>query len=141
MRSKFCTFLLSAAIVLLVSAPLRAHHGSTAYDLKKTITSKATVTSLTWTNPHCLLNFDMKDDSGTVQNWHVEMYNPLYMERAGWSKDILKAGDEITISFHPTKNGTPNGFIRAGDGKVTFNGKELSLVEGDGSSDTTDPQQ
>lgn len=140
MKSKSSGLLLSASLMLLASAPARAHHGSAAYDLQKTITSKATVTSLTWTNPHCLLNFDMKDDSGVVQHWHVEMYNPIYMERAGWTREILKAGDEITISFHPTKNGTPNGFIRAGEGKVVFNGKELGLVPQDGSTDTSAQQ-
>jgi len=133
MNRNLCAFPLLAAAVILSAAPVWAHHGASAYDLQKTITSKATVTSLTWTNPHCLLNFDMKDESGNVQNWHVEMYNPLYMERAGWTKDILKAGDEITVTFHPTKNGTPNGLIRAGDGKVVFNGKQLSLDQQDGS--------
>jgi hypothetical protein len=137
-RKSFAVSLLAAAAILF-AAPAWAHHGASAYDLQKTITSKATVTSLTWTNPHCLLNFDMKDENGNVQNWHVEMYNPLYMQRAGWTKDIVKAGDEITISFHPTKNGTPNGYIRAGDGKVMFNGKELGLVEQDG-SDAPDQQ-
>lgn len=135
MSKRFCALLILATVSVSSSTPVWAHHGASAYDLQKTITSKGIVTSLTWTNPHCLLNFDMKDESGTVQNWHVEMYNPLYMQRAGWSKDILKAGDEITISFHPTKNGTPNGFIRAGDGRVIFNGKELSLAEQDGPAD------
>ncbi len=35
---------------------------SAAYDLTKTITSKAIVTWPHWSNPHCLLNFDMYDD-------------------------------------------------------------------------------
>ena len=113
----------------MASAPLFAHHGSAAYDLTKTITSKATVTGLTWSNPHCLLNFDIADEKGAPQHWHVEMYNPLYMTRAGWNRNILKAGDEIMISFHPAKNGMANGYIRLGDGRVMFNGKELSLSD------------
>jgi hypothetical protein len=106
-----------------------AHHGTSSYDLTKTITSKATVTSLQWENPHCVLNFDIKDDKGVVTHWGVEMYNPLYMSRAGWTKNLLKAGDEITITFHPAKNGTGLGYIRDGDGKIIFNGKSLSLAE------------
>ena len=121
--------LCSATIVALAALPASAHHGTAGYDLTKTITSTATVTSMTWANPHCLLHFDIKDASGSVKNWSIELYNPVYMTRAGWTKDILKAGDEITITFHPAKNGAPTGYIRAGDGKVVFRGQELGLVQ------------
>ncbi len=57
------------------------------------------------------------------------MYNPLYMTRAGWTKDMIKPGDEIMVTFHPAKNGTGNGYIRTGDGKIVWNGKELGLSE------------
>lgn len=137
MKGKLCAVALLVTL-FVTGSPAWAHHGASAYDLDKSVTAKATVTSLTWTNPHTLLNFTMKDDKGNVQEWHCEMYNPLYMERAGWTKDILKDGDEITVTFHPTKNGSPNGIIRAGDGKVVFNGKELSLVELDDSGDSPD---
>ncbi len=120
--------------IALLAAPAFAHHGAAAYDLGKTISSQATFTSITWTNPHCLLNFDMKDDTGEVRHWHVEIYNPTYMTRAGWSKNLIKPGDQITITFHPARNGQPNGYIRAGDGKIVYQGKELSLNPDDGSS-------
>jgi hypothetical protein len=127
--SMVCTFAVIAALAVVAAVPAFAHHGSAAYDLQKTITSKATVTSLTWANPHCLLNFDTREPSGEIKHWHVEMYNPSYMTRAGWNRELLKSGDEITISFHPAKNGTGNGFIRAGDGKIVYNGKELGLSD------------
>jgi len=127
MRTKSCAFAFIAVLALLAAAPLFAHHGSAAYDLQKTISSKATVTGLVWANPHCLLSFDIKDAGGDVKHWNVEMYNPVYMTRAGWNRNLLKAGDEITITFHPAKNGTGNGFIRNGDGKINFNGKNLGL--------------
>lgn len=148
MRSKSWAFpaatslLLTAALaiaVALAAAPVYAHHGAAAYDLTKTITSQATFTSITWSNPHCLLNFDMKDDTGEVRHWHVEVYNPTYMTRAGWSKTLIKPGDQITISFHPARNGQPNGYIRAGDGKIVYQGKELSL-DPDTAGGGADPQ-
>lgn len=120
-----------AAVIGLaaVSSSAWAHHGTSSYDLTKTISTKATVTSLQWENPHCVLNFDTKDDKGVVTHWSVEMYNPLYMSRAGWNRNILKAGDEIDITFHPAKNGTGAGYVRDGDGKIMFNGKQMSLAE------------
>jgi hypothetical protein len=114
---------------MLLCGTLFAHHGTPAYDLAKTITSKATVTSMEWNNPHCLLHFDIRDVKGIVHHWTVELYNPLYMTRAGWSKDTLRAGDEINISFHPAKNGATNGIVRVGEGKIVSNGQSLSLDE------------
>jgi len=116
-------------LVFLAGVPLLAHHGTPAYDLSKTISTKAIVTSLEWNNPHCLLRFDAKDDKGAVRHWTLEMYNPLYMSRAGWSKDTLKAGDEIDVSFHPSKNGASNGIVRLGESQIVVRGKTLSLDE------------
>jgi hypothetical protein len=31
------------------------------------------------------------------------------MVRAGWSKSAMKAGDDITIDTHPSRNGAPVG--------------------------------
>jgi hypothetical protein len=106
-----------------------AHHGSSAYDFTKLITTKATVTVLEWGNPHCILKFDAKDEKGAVMPWTLEMYNPLWMARAGWTKDTLKPGDEIEVTFHPAKNGSGNGYIRIPESKIVFRGQSLNLDE------------
>jgi hypothetical protein len=116
-----------AAMLAIAPRALFAHHGSAAYDMSKSITLDGTVTSLDWNNPHCLLHFDAKNDKGEVQHWTIELYNPLWMARAGWKRTSLKAGDPISITFHGTKTGAPNGYIRDGDGKLTFNGKEFAF--------------
>ena|SRR5882672_5668984 len=118
-----------AVASLLVIAPgaMLAHHGTAAYDLQKSTTLKGTVTSLDWSNPHCLLHFDAKNDAGKVQHWTVELYHPLWLARAGWKPTSLKPGDPITITFHAAKNGAPNGYFRDEDGKLTSNGKEFSF--------------
>lgn len=119
-----CAF---AAVLAIAPGALFAHHGSAAYDMSRSITLEGTVTSLDWNNPHCLLHFDAKSDQGEMQHWTIELYNPLWMTRAGWKRTSLKAGDPITITFHGTKSGAPNGYIRDGDGKLTSNGKELGF--------------
>jgi Family of unknown function (DUF6152) len=115
------------ALLVVVPRPTLAHHGAAAYDLSRSTTLEGTVTSLDWSNPHCLLHFDAKNEQGEVQHWTIELYNPLWLTRAGWKRTSLKAGDPITITFHATKSGAPNGYIRDGDGKLTFNGKEFSF--------------
>jgi hypothetical protein len=132
MKSSKIAAVAFAAVVglMLCTAPAAwGHHGTAAYDLTKVVSTKARVTGWNWANPHCLLNFDVTNEKGKVEHWSIETYNPLYMTRAGWTKNTLKPGDEINITFHPAKNGTPNGYIREGDGKIMFQGKELHLDE------------
>jgi Family of unknown function (DUF6152) len=93
------------ASVLLVSAPLFAHHGRVGYDNKKVLTLKAKVTEFDWTNPHVQILFDAPDEKGVAQHWDVEGTNPFGASRAGWTKNSFKPGDQITITFHPAANG------------------------------------
>jgi hypothetical protein len=106
---------------LIVSVPLFAHHGAAAYDTTKKITLKATVTDWFWANPHCFLRFDAKDDKGNVVHWATEASNPSDMVNLGWSKQSFKAGDEVTVTFMPVKNGQPVGRLEQvalADGKI-----------------------
>ena len=87
--------------ILLVSAPLLAHHGAAALDTGKEVTLKGTVTEWIWSNPHCFLQFDAKDDTGKVRNWAVETQNPTAMTQRGWSRTSFTAGDEVTVILEP----------------------------------------
>jgi hypothetical protein len=82
-----------------------AHHARSGYDLSKTVTLKATVTKVDWTNPHSLIYFEV-NDSGRVQNWHAITGGPSRMSRFGWTQETLKPGDPITITGNPTKEGS-----------------------------------
>jgi hypothetical protein len=129
MRIKLLIVPVALAVAFLAPRPALPHHGSSAYDFTKLITTKATVTSLEWGNPHCILHFDAKDEKGAVTAWSLEMYNPLWMARAGWSKETLKPGDEIVVTFHPAKNGSGNGYIRIPESKIVFHNQSLNLDE------------
>jgi Family of unknown function (DUF6152) len=121
MRNKFAGAVVAAVIFLVLSAPLFAHHGAASFD-DKTITLKGTVTEWVWSNPHCFLKFDVKDGSGNVKNWAVETQAPSTMVQWGWARTSFKAGDEVTVTLQPVKNGAPIGSTRT----VTFaNGTSL----------------
>ena len=109
MRNMTVAVSVAALGVLLVSVPLLAHHGAAALDTGKEMTLKGTVTEWIWSNPHCFLQFDAKDDSGTVRNWAVETQNPTAMTQRGFSRTLFKAGDEVTVIIEPVKNGQPIG--------------------------------
>ena len=118
--------LIAAVNVLLVSVPLIAHHGAAALDTGKEVTMKGTVTEWIWSNPHCFLQFDAKDDKGTVRNWAVETQNPTAMTQRGWSRTAFKAGDEVTATFEPVKNGQPIGRLL---NVVLANGQKLVAAD------------
>lgn len=125
MRSKVVAVSLLAVGILMASVSLFAHHGNAGYDYEKTITVKGTVTEWVWSNPHCFLKFDAKDDNGNVAHWVVEASNPPDMMHAGWTATTFKSGDEVTVDIMPTKNGTHVGRIRRvimSDGKVLGGG-------------------
>ena len=105
--------LLVAASVLLVSAPLGAHHGGASFDTERELTLKGTVTEWIWSNPHCFLKFDAMDETGTVRNWVTEVQNPTDMTARGWARRSFKVGDAVTVVLQPVKNGAPVGRIRS----------------------------
>ena len=111
MRSKFAAISFAVVCLLAVSVPLFAHHGSAAYDTDKKVTLKGTVTRWVWSNPHCLLQLDVADDSGHVVRWVVETENPSTMIRIGWTEKALKPGDQVTVTALPVKSGTAVGRI------------------------------
>ena len=114
MKIRVLALLAVAGGVLLVSAPLFAHHGRVGYDNEKVLTLKATVTGFEWSNPHVQIHFDAPDEKGVMQHWTAEAGNPFAESRIGWTKDEFKTGDQITITFHPAKNGNGVGlFMKA----------------------------
>jgi hypothetical protein len=116
-----------AAGLLSASWPLFAHHGTAVLDTNKTLTMKGTVTEWVWSNPHCLLQFDIKNEGGQVVHWIAETQNPAEMFSLGWGKASFKPGDEVTVSLMPVKNGHPYGRIKQvvlPDGKTFITSKE-----------------
>lgn len=114
---------------LLMSAiPVLPHHGTSAYDPNKTLKLKGTVTTFDWVNPHVSLGWDVKAENGAVEHWVVELTSPGMLTRSGWHHDSIKTGDEVTVYFHPTKNGTKWGIFQ----RVVF---------ADGRPELIDPRQ
>ena len=92
-----------------VAGSVLAHHGNVAYDNKIVEFKQATVTKFLWSNPHSLIDFDVKDEKGNVVHWVCETASPEALKLIGWSKASLGAGDMITIYMYVAKNGNPAG--------------------------------
>jgi hypothetical protein len=110
-----------AVAVVAASASAVAHHGNATFDTGKKLVLDGVVTEWVWSNPHCFLKFDAKDQDGTVRNWTVETSNPSDMVNRGWNRRSFKAGDRVTATVEPVKNGSPVGRlleVAFPDGKV-----------------------
>ena len=117
---------------LTLCVPLSAHHGTAAFENEKRVTLKGTVTEWLWSNPHCLLQFDVRGDDGKVAHWVGETQNPVSMTDRGWSKAAIKAGDEVTVVILPVKNGMPLGrvvSVALPNGKTLVSGEGVSLEQ------------
>ena len=112
MKAKLFGGVLAVFGVLVISAPVSAHHGTASFDTTKDLTLKGTVTDWIWANPHCFLKFDAMDETGTVRNWAVEVSNPTDMTKRGWARSSFKVGDAVTVNLQPVKNGAPIGRLK-----------------------------
>jgi len=115
-----------------------AHHGSNNYDTTRSVTVKGTVTQFVWSNPHSQLYFDVTDDKGDVQHWGAEMNQPRMLAVNGFTKDIMKPGDKITITGTPSKSGAFRMFMRQ---IVLENGKVLKLGKVDQNGNPQNPDE
>ena len=117
---------LMGGFAVLGTAPLWAHHSFAAeYDSNQLITLKGTISKVEWTNPHIYVYLDVKDANGKVTTWALEGYPPNTLKRTGFSRDLLKVGDEITATAYKSKDGSNSGAGREftfSDGSKKFAG-------------------
>ena len=117
-----------AAFAVLVSSSgtVTAHHSFAAqYDANKPVTLKGIVSKVEWTNPHARFYVDVRDESGAVTNWNLELASPNVLVRNGWSRKSLNVGDEIVVEGSLAKDGSKMAnarVVRLADGRRVFAG-------------------
>jgi hypothetical protein len=124
MKSKLLASFVLLVGLLAVYGPILAHHGSaSSYDMRagKEVAMVGTVTRFAWENPHVFIIFDVNDGKGNITHWAAETHPPYVLLKDGWTKNILKPGDEVAITVFPAKSGTPVGLLS----KIVLNGKVL----------------
>ena len=117
--------------VLLASMSARAHHSfSSVFDGKKPITLTGPVTKIEWANPHIHLYIDVKEETGKVINWAIEMGSPNLLIRLGWTRHAMKVGDVVTIEGQLARDGSKLANART----VLLAGKKMFAASSQGNT-------
>jgi hypothetical protein len=106
---------LLAVAVAAFTAPAFAHHSFAMFDATKSVTLQGTVKEFEWTNPHSWLRVMVDDQkTGKPVLWALELSSPARLITMGMTSNSVKAGDVVSVTFHPMKDGTRGGqFVQA----------------------------
>ena len=122
-RAMLIVALVAFVALPMVTSPVLAHHGNAAWSTTE-VTLKGTVVDFVWRNPHVLLIWTTKDDSGKAVQWTGEVGSPeSMMADDGWTKQTFKPGEELILVLRAAKSGVPNGVIdqiKRADGSVVM---------------------
>jgi len=77
---------------------------SATYDSARQVKLQGVVTRIDWVNPAAFFFIDVRDATGTLVNWAIEIGNPLELERDGWKRSALHVGDTVTIEGIPARS-------------------------------------
>ncbi len=95
-------FLLALALSGIGSSA-SAHHGNANFDLSKQLTLTGTIVEMAFVNPHSYLYMDVKDERGNVAAWRCEMRAATALRRSGWTPEMFKAGQMLTVIGSPSR--------------------------------------
>ena len=116
-------FCLAFAVAILAAAPIAAHH-AWPIDRSKEVTVKGTVTAFNWSNPHVMIEVDVKTDAGKIEKWNIGGPSTERMGGNGWDRNTLKPGDLITGIGYRHSDGSNIVQLQK---IILANGKEMML--------------
>lgn len=117
--------LLCLGSVMAFSSPVAAHHSLSMYDRSQKEKITGTVKEFEWMNPHSWIHVVVSKPGGGTEEWKFEGAGVGRLERAGWSKDMMKPGDRVVVEYSPRREGTGGGLFQSvtmADGKTYFSG-------------------
>ena len=112
--------LTATCCALVMVQQVFAHHSFSAqYDSTKVVNLKGWVTKIEWYNPHVYFYIDVENpETGTIENWGIEMGPPHMLQNSGWKKNSMAIGDELLVEA-----------TRARDGSLTGNARSVTLSQ------------
>ncbi|MEO6185572.1 MAG: DUF6152 family protein [Steroidobacteraceae bacterium] len=119
-------FLFTTLATLLLALPAAAHHSRAGFTLDRTVEMKATITKVRWSNPHVFFEGIVSGANGRHEEWVFEGHSISGMVRAGWNRDTVKAGDQISLMLNLHRD--PAKHFALVDNVVLASGQRLYAV-------------
>lgn len=113
---------LAVPALALFATVAAAHHSAAQFDFGQRVTVQGVVKEFNVTNPHAAATIEITDAKGT-RTVEYEGHSASHFFRAGYTRDMVKAGDKIAILIAPRHDGKDGGFIQA----FTVNGKTVGF--------------
>ena len=114
------------ALFIVLSGVALSAQRSVVYDSQRQVRLEGAVTRVEWVNPSAFVFIDVRDVSGVVTNWAVEVGNPIELERHKWTRRSLNIGDLVTVDGSPARGPNRQALARSVVHKTT--GKRLFEV-------------
>lgn len=114
-----------AALGLVLAAVASGHHSQSEFDFKLKVDVQGKVTKLDWRSPHARIHVDVVNAEGKTETWDFELPSPTTLMRRGWTRNSLKAGDQVTVTGVRARNHPLIGYavtIKDATGKGMFTG-------------------
>ena len=109
---KLTSLALAVAATIGLSGAALAHHSAAIFDFRATVTKTGVVKEIRVINPHTHIIMTITDERGT-RDWNFEGHSASNFYRAGFTRGSVKAGDRISITFAPMRDGNDGGYIVA----------------------------
>ena len=94
--------------LVMVAAPIWAHHGATGFDEKRPLHLIGKVTMVDWVNPHVVIHLEAPGPDGKVAIWLVNTFPPNAGKRQGYSTSTFLPGTELTVDGYQASDGSTN---------------------------------
>jgi len=95
---------LGLGAVMLVSAAWAHHSFAVFFDSQKSVSISGVVKEFQFVNPHGLIRMVVQTKDGQTEEWRIETNSPSILRRRGWSPDVIKVGEKITVEGWPARD-------------------------------------
>jgi hypothetical protein len=124
-KAKSLALMATALVLLLGNSLAWAHHSfAAAYNMENPIEITGKIVNVRLTNPHSYFFLDVEGENGEMQRWSFEAGTPSGMIRGGYSPEVIKEGDMVTIGGFRARDESTNGMLTK---LVTSDGTEYGM--------------
>lgn len=108
-----------AIAATLLAGSVSAHHSFGMFDTGRRMTIDGVVKEFRMINPHSFLVVMVKGTDGKEAEWWIESHSLLVLKRQGWTRQSVKAGDQVHLIINPLRTAQPGGYML----EATVNGQ------------------